>query len=183
MLTATVESEIINNWLSGGPKVPLKEQPLFRLVWSDDQYELRTGTFTDWASGVKIREYKATERVPKYNYIKERWIIEQWFPPEVTLNAELPHSHEGSYEPIYVFESSKGQVLPLNLRVAQIVVRNCLLNSRSTMLRRSEDLSRRERVEQVEYNKDLDLLNDEGAVVSQLHDGSAILNPLEKEKL
>jgi len=108
--------------------------------------------------------------------------LEQWFPPEVCLNPELPDSIHGSYEPIYVFEDKDGNSLPLVLRVVQIIVRNCLLNTRSTMLRRSEDIARREKVEQIAYNKDMDMLSDEGPLVSQLHDGSAVLNALEKKK-
>ena len=177
----TIEAKIINDWLSSGPCVPLRTDPLFRLVWSNDQRELRKGTFTDWQNGIKIREYQSTEQVYKYNYILNRWVLEQWFPPEVCLNPELPDSIHGSYEPIYVFEDKDGNSLPLVLRVVQIIVRNCLLNTRSTMLRRSEDIARREKVEQIAYNKDMDMLSDEGPLVSQLHDGSAVLNAMEKK--
>ena len=112
----------------------MSTQPLFRLVWSDDQYELRTGTFGKFVDNIKIAEYQATEQVLKYSWIKERWIVEQWFPPEVCLLDELPESKQGSFEPIYVFETSKGVALPLKLEVVQFLVQASLKPKTSVTL-------------------------------------------------
>jgi hypothetical protein len=175
----TIEAEQINNWLALGPRVPLPflDQPLMRLVWSDDMHELRRGTFTDFdVHGNPIRTYTKLETVLKYSYIKERWILEKWAPPEHVLNPELPESHKGSYEPVYVFEDFRGNSLLLNLKVAQMVARNSLLG-KSRSLRKSEIAERHEQKEKQLDKRDWDILNDESALVSQLHDGSAIILP------
>ena len=175
----TIDSFNINEWLrTMGPKISLTESPLFRLVWSDDMYELRTGTYAifDKTTGAKLSESTRTENVLKYNYIKERWILEQWFPPQVVMNPELPNSKSGSYEPVYVFESAAGNALPLALQIVQIWVKNSMKPKTSQMHKRSLYNAIQEEREKQADKQDWEVLNDEGPLVSQFHDGSAILN-------
>lgn len=99
----------------------LRGRPLFRVVWSDDQFEVRKGTFNDFTgSGILIRSETGVKRVPKYNYIKERWILERlWF----GRNDELPESErEGSYENIYTFEARDGSYLPLDPKALEPIM-------------------------------------------------------------
>ena len=174
----TIESKQINDWLKGGPKVPLTEQQLFRLVWSDEQREKRWGTFVHFdMHGNKIGETQKLEECLKYSCIKERWILEQWFPPEVTINPELPESHLGSYEPVYVFEDNSGRSLPLRLDAVQFVVKCAMKPKRSELQRKIDDKNAHEEKDNKIFKADLDLLQDEGPLVSQFHDGSAILRP------
>lgn len=174
----TIESKIINDFLAAGTKVPLTETPMFRLVWSDEQFELRTGTFnirdTD---GRFLATVTKTENVLKYNWIKDRWILEQWYPPEVCLNEELPDSKNGSFEPIYVFESKYGNALPLNKLVVEIILQRLGQPARSSAQIKADLKAEMDAVEAYIDKSDLDLLMDEGPLVSQLHDGSAILSP------
>jgi hypothetical protein len=172
----TIDSSVINAWLATMPCVPLSTQPLFRLVWSDEQYELRTGVFAKFIANVKVSEEKRTQNVLKYNWIKERWIVEQWFPPEVCLVEELPESIRGSYEPIYVFEDKGGNALPLKLEVVQFLVKQCLKPKTSAMLKKSISAENTEAREKVAAKQDWEQLADEGPLVSQFHDGTAILN-------
>jgi hypothetical protein len=97
------------------------EEPLVRLVWSDDARELRQGTFNIFYGSIFVRTELGVRSVLKYSWIKERWILERWFPPEVTLNPELPESRKGSYEPIYVFQDARGESLLLNLKVVELI--------------------------------------------------------------
>lgn len=115
------EIEVINDKIKVHGVNPRGEQ-LFRLVWSNDQREWRHGTFNDFYGSIHLREVTETRLTPKYNYIRDRWILERWCPPELVYNRELPHSNQGSYEPIYVFESAKGQYLEPNLKVCEIVI-------------------------------------------------------------
>lgn len=115
------EVEIINEQLKKFGHGSLNE-PLYRIVWSDGEIELRRGTFRDYAGNLFIREVTETRWTKKYNYISERWIMERLIPPEVCYNPELPGSQFGSYEPIYVFQDKNGKFLPLNARVAEFLV-------------------------------------------------------------
>jgi len=172
----TIDSLNIKKFLQSGPKAGLSEQPLFRLVWSDDEYELRKGTFGRFYGGEKISEYEAVEYRPKYSWLKERWVLEQWFGPQVTYMKELPESKSGSYEPIYVFESHAGSPLPLNLEVVAFIVKNALKPKTSEQLKKSIAKEQAEAKTKQAEQADWDMLNDEGPLVSQFHDGSAVLN-------
>jgi hypothetical protein len=174
----TIESEVVNGYLRGGTKVPLKEDPLFKLVWSNDEYELRTAkcakfdahnNFIGW-------EYK-TDRLRKYSWIDQRWVLEQWRPPEVAYNSELPESINGSYEPLYVFQDERYNSLPLRLDVIQFIVKCALAPEKSEQLRKSISLEARENKDKKAMKESLEVLEDEGPLVSQFHDGSAILRP------
>lgn len=98
------------------------KQPMFRLVWSEFQKENRLGEFNEYCGPIFIRTFTGVKEVPKYNYIKDRWILEQWYPPAISYNKELPESRYGSYEPIYVFEDKDGNRLPLNQTVVEMII-------------------------------------------------------------
>jgi hypothetical protein len=171
---------VINDWLKLQGNVPLTDKPIFRLVWSTDQTELRIGTFGIFDHlGRLISSKKRIERVKKYSWLIDCWVLEQWFPPEAVLNEELPESCFGSYEPIYVFETNEGKKLPLNLRVVQLIINVQCRPKTSEQLKKSliqEELDQREKAA---ADQDWEILNDEGPLVSQFHDGTAILNPKE----
>lgn len=83
-------------------------QPLWRVVWSDDQYEKRLTDRTD--SGVCLL-FPEVRELPKYGYIKHKYVLEQLvLVPDVQL-AELP-AQRVSYEPMWVFEDKHGNALP-----------------------------------------------------------------------
>ena len=176
MFKDTIQAAVIQNWLDLQAKVPLSDAPLFRLVWSDDQKEMRTGTYRVYTNDVFIREEQITKLTHKYDYISERWVLEQWFPPEIVFSEELPNSVHGSYEPIYVFES-KGQPLPLSLLPIQFLVQSALKPHRSEQYRKSLAQTVKEEKDKAAEQADFDLLNDEGPLVSQFHDGSALILP------
>jgi len=100
----------------------LKGEPLYRIVWSDFQTEMRYGRFREFFQRIFLREFVGTKEVPKYNFLKERWILERWLPPELVYTPELPLSSQGSYEPIYVFQDKNGNYLPPILKAAEFVI-------------------------------------------------------------
>lgn len=118
-------------------------RPLYRLSWSDNQYEKRSGSFNEFYGDIFVRTFVGTTMVKKYPYIHERWILEIWFPPEMVIREELPDSRFGSYEPIYVFEDSKGESLPLSLRVVELIV-NYNSNPRKPVFDSEETLKEKE---------------------------------------
>lgn len=114
--------EIINQRLLSFGKT-LNNRPKWRVVWSDDQLEKRTGIFNEFVTGIFIRTKVGTFEVPKYPYIKERWILERYVPPEYSYNPEIPDSRNGSYEPLFPFEDGDGNPLPLNIKACEFIVR------------------------------------------------------------
>lgn len=83
-------------------------QPIFKIVWSNDQLEKRRVDFTE--EGLQLL-YPEVREVKKYSYIKDRYVLEQLVViPEVNEN-ELPTA-KLSYEPLWVYQTSKGEALP-----------------------------------------------------------------------
>lgn len=153
----TIEGQLIKDFLDLGPFIPLTTTPMFRLVWSDDQYEVRKATIRDYFAGIFIRERKVIENVEKYNWIKERWILEQWYPPYLVLSEELPESDKGSFEPIYVFEDKDKRALPLSIKAVKFLIHRIVDKPRSSsMLIRStieEEMMMKE-LAQTQYDED-----------------------------
>jgi len=109
--------ETINKWLKEQGSTP-DGSPLYRLVWSEDQREIRYGLFRDYSGPIFVREVVEARRVHKYSYISEKWILEKWFPMPPTRELPAPNG----YEPFYVFESKDGQHLNPTLKVVQFIV-------------------------------------------------------------
>jgi len=83
-------------------------QPMFRIVWSNDQLEKRKVEFTD--EGLQLLHPEVRE-VKKYSYIKDRYVLERLvIVPEV--NAEDLPTSKLSYEPLWVYQTSYGEALP-----------------------------------------------------------------------
>ena len=110
----------INNYLRRWGKNPYG-QPLIRLVWSDYQREVRIGEFNEFHGSIYLRTVKGAKVVPKYPWIRERWVLERWAPPSLAYTPELPESRQGSYEPVYVFQDKWGNALELSLRVVELI--------------------------------------------------------------
>ena len=97
--------------------------PKFRVVWSDSQLEMRKGTRNVFSHGAFLRSENFCELVKKYPFIKERHVLEQFYP---TDNPELVEGYK-NYEPIYVFEDRHQNSLPLAYWPASYLA-NSILN-------------------------------------------------------
>lgn len=100
----------------------LNDRPNYRIVWSDDQYELRYGTYEDYLpEGMYLRTVTETRNVQKYiHYIRERWVLER-----LTVINEIVDGgpvDKLSYEPLWVFETKNGDALPPIWLAAKLVV-------------------------------------------------------------
>lgn len=75
--------------------------PRFRVVWSDDQYEVRFGTYEKVTeSGIYLGTEEGFKYVPKYNYLPHQFVLERATGvPEGTkeLTTKI------SYEPMWGF--------------------------------------------------------------------------------
>ena len=151
----------------------------FRIVWSDDQLEYRKGVFNDFYGSIFIRTFEGVKQVPKYNYINSRWILEVFVPP--ILNTALPN--QDGYEPLYVFESAKGEYLPPKLQVCKIIIDH-VMNPQMNSLQRKELF---ETVDKKSFDKDVEYFKDEiedgsSYMAGLLRAGEAIVVPENKKE-
>jgi hypothetical protein len=93
--------------------------PIWRVVWSENQFEKRLMDTTD--SGLSLLRPEV-RLVPKYRqWIKEKYVLERLvLIPEINI-PELP-STKTSYEPIFVFSDKHDNYLPPRIDVAKIVI-------------------------------------------------------------
>jgi hypothetical protein len=114
--------EHFNEFLRKFGNTPLG-QPWYRLVWSDNELEIRHGTFNEFTtSGLFLRTVVDTRETPKYSYIKSRWILEKWIPPDKSYTPELPNSRNGSFEPLFVFEDRFGHPLEITYKALEFII-------------------------------------------------------------
>lgn len=127
--TDHVMVDAINRRLAEEYRV-LDGRAIYRIVWSDEQFEVRRGTFTDWYGHIMIRqEHNITREVKKYWYFdKPSWVLEKlvYFHNRKEMEEvakELVQSRNGSYETVYRFyRASTKQNLPVNWRIAEFIV-------------------------------------------------------------
>lgn len=97
--------------------------PIWRIVFSDDQYEYRKGTYTDITpAGLYLRTVTEVRYVPKYKqWIDKKYVLERLVVvPEI--NAEALPTSKVSYEPIWTFEDKDGNYLPPKWEAAKFII-------------------------------------------------------------
>jgi hypothetical protein len=95
--------------------------PMFRVVWSSDQVEKRRTNLTP--EGWEL-PYEIVREVKKYSYAQDRWILEKLTEVDDFQGQELVTKL--SHEPAWVFETKKGDYLPLNWLAVDFVVKRIL---------------------------------------------------------
>ena len=94
-------------------------QPMFRIVWSEEQFEKRLTSYTDSGLALLIPEVRL---LPKYRqWIQNKYVLERLcVVPEINQD-EIPVD-KLSYEPIWVFEKKNGDALPPTLWASKFVI-------------------------------------------------------------
>lgn len=101
----------------------LSNLTIWRVVFSEEQFEKRLGTYDDITpAGIFIRRVTEVREVPKYRqWINEKYVLERLVVvPEQNLD-ELPTS-KISYEPIWVFEDKDGNYLPPRIDACKFII-------------------------------------------------------------
>jgi hypothetical protein len=121
-LTETIES--INSQLKDLYGIDtITGQPMWRVVWSEDQFEHRLGTYDDITpAGLYLRTVTEVRWVPKYRqWIHEKYVLEQLvLIPEVSA-SELPATRM-SYENMWTFEDKNENYLPPRLDACKFII-------------------------------------------------------------
>lgn len=108
--------ELMNRWLERDYGYFEATYPLFRISWSEDQFEKRMVDYSP--EGLLLAKPIIQER-PKYRqWLHNKYILERIIP--VPPIADLVD--KTSYEPIWVFENKDGDSLPPNYIVCKIVI-------------------------------------------------------------
>ena len=97
--------------------------PIWRIVFSEDQFENRYGTYDDITpSGLFLKTVTEVRYVKKYSqWIHQKYILERLVVVPDFQQDELP-TNKVSYEPIWTFEDKDGNYLPPKLEAAKFII-------------------------------------------------------------
>jgi hypothetical protein len=165
-------------------------QPMWRIVWSEDQFEHRYGTYDDYTpAGIYLRTVTETRYVPKYSqWISNKYVLERLVVIPECNAGDLPAT-KLSYEPIYPFQTNSGHYLPPRLDASQFVIETVLSAQGKSSLAKYKDpvngLSGEDYMEM--KNKELDILQEElfgneSDVGDAMAHGEAIIVPRNYKK-
>lgn len=152
-------------------------QPRWRVVFSDDQFELRWTNFSD--SGMELINPEV-RMLPKYKqYIRERYILERLVP--VVQPSDLVSKI--SYEPAWTFMDDNGKYLPPYFEGCKFVIESVYskIEKKGTHVRYrdpSKDPGHKER----ELSKiERDLFGNETSTTDSLHAREGVVNPYDSK--
>jgi flagellar basal body rod protein FlgC len=92
--------------------------PIWRVVWSEDQYEKQWDEHLQEDGVSKRWEVK---EVKKYDYITEKYVLEQLvLVPDIQQEQVL--GKKISYEPMYPFENNEGEYVAPRIDMCQLVI-------------------------------------------------------------
>lgn len=126
------------------------DEPNYRVVFSDNEFEMRKGDFDIYHRDIFLRTEHTTRKVKKYSYIKSKFLIEKWVPAMLNPNTEEIKDYN-NYEPMYVFEDKDGNYLRPIWRVADTVC-FCNQNPVGYWERKLQYEKEQEKQEQADYN-------------------------------
>jgi len=150
--------EEINEWL-------IKEYgkfegyPIWRVVWSEIQFEMRRGVFNYFDNnGNFVRTETGVFEVPKYRqWIKEKFVLERILPVPDCDSQEL--TTKLSYEPIFPFADKNDNYLHPRIDVCKIVIEAIMEKAAKTVgIKREKDpestqeealLAKKQRVDEI----------------------------------
>lgn len=96
---------------------------MWRVSWSEDQFEKRLGDYEDYTpGGIYLRTVREVREVPKYRqWITRKYVLEQLVAIPPQNMAELPEN-KMSYEPMWTFEDKNGNYLPPSFEASKFVI-------------------------------------------------------------
>lgn len=188
-----LDLDSLNRWLTdkygcgyyiGGKRAGGSTDSLWRIVWSDDQLENRTGIFRDVerTTGIFLREVEETRLIPKYPWVKARHILEK------NIFAECPPLPDTMgkphYEIIFVFWNAKtNEPIPIMKEGVEFLIK-CMDEGAEAAARQAPymnpgrvDQAEKEEDDAFEHQAADELNQDYSAVGSALADREAVTVP------
>lgn len=112
-----------------------ENKPNFRIVWSENELEKRWTQFTD--EGLSLLQPEVRE-LPKYRqYVHDKYILEKLSVVPEFIKSDLVEKL--SYEPLWVFETRKGEYLPANWGACKIIIEQMLDSVRTAGMTKHAD--------------------------------------------
>ena len=142
----------------------LTGQAMWRVVWSEDQFEHRRGIYEDYTkNGIFLRRVEEVRYVPKYSqWIRNKYVLERLvIVPDVNA-GDLP-AVKLTYEPIFPFQTGSGEYLPPRLDACQFVINSVLaVQGKGNLAKYKDPMAGLTTEEQIEAKQqELDALEEE----------------------
>lgn len=174
------EAKVVSKLLSENFPKTFDGRPLFRLVWSEDMTEVRKGAFSDYYGDIFLREVTEVRKVKKYDFIKDRYILERLYIGKADPTGELVQAESGSYEPVFVFQRPNGDYLKPIWRAVELLCK-CSLDpeylkrkmSPSDIVDAERDKEQKQILDMMDYLEDIG----HSYIGSALATGSGIVVP------
>lgn len=152
----------------------ITSKPIWRVSWSDDQYEKRMSNYTP--EGFELLSPQVFE-YPKYQWIVHRWILERLcLIPDIHI-AELP-TQKQSYECMWKFENAyTGDALPPKYEVCKFVIDTVYAAMGKSSLRKYVDAEAQNPQEEKEKRIEalqLELFGDESSLLGRTITGETV---------
>ena len=149
-------------------------EPIWRVSWSTDQYEKRLSQYTP--EGLTLLTPEVME-LPKYQWCKNRWILERLVLIPDIHTTELP-AQKKSYECIYYFENAHtGDAIVPTFEACKFVVDTVYAAMGKKSMRKYVDdeaknpiESRENRIKKLEE----ELFGDESSILGRTITGEAV---------
>lgn len=150
--------------------------PIFRVVWSEDQFEKRAINTTE--EGLILFAPDIRE-VRKYNHIKDRYVLERLVEVPEFQQKELAWA-KISYEPLWTFEGKNEEYIPPKFEACKFIIDTvyAALGKKSLVKYVDEEAKnpiemKEKRIKQIEE----ELFGDESSLLGRTITGEAIVVP------
>jgi len=156
-------------------------RPIWRISWSNDQYEKRMTAHTP--SGLELLSPQIME-LPKYQHVKDRWILERLVVVPEFQQAELAGITQ-SYECMWVFQDRNNNPVAPNFEAAKFVVDLVYAAMGKSSMRKYNDPEAADPIEAKKERIDKlveELFGDESSLLGRTITGEAISMPQNYDK-
>lgn len=175
--------ETINQFLKDTYGIDTDDSlPIFRVVWSEDQYEKREMKFTN--SGIELLHPEVRE-VRKYSYLKDVYVLERRVLVPEESQKELVGLQK-SYEPLWNFKTEDDTPIRPTIAGCQFVINTVLAaQGKSSLHKYKHPMDGLTAQEAYELNRQRidkiqeELFGDESSLGGETHtaSGSSIIMP------
>lgn len=170
-LRETIESineKLLNEF---GTELSCGNQPRFRVVFSEDEYEKRLTDCTDEGFQLLTPEVRL---LPKYKqWIRMKYILERLIP----VMGETDLVTKVSYEPCWVFQDKFGGYLPPFFEGCRLIIEslfNAIERSNTFIKYKDKNISVEEQRARIQLVED-QLFGNESSITDSLHDGTGVV--------